>query len=242
MTRPPPAESSHPRLDEPVPLFGNDFRRNRTAVLACIRLYGPADADGARLLDVLAPLWDGDGAERAGAELHRILGDLIAAKRGWPRADLTTELLRHRTGLSDEVVLEHPVFVVGATATPSSAVIANALTVLMTDEQTGRDVDGRGLSVEGAGHQTLVDLISNAVIALLTRPSPRQMLLTGEVARSAAVQHEEIAGAVGRGDLLGFVNGHSDLPVGGLEIAPLAVAKTSPTAARYFPAVGVGQG
>jgi cytochrome P450 len=124
-------------------------------LLVCTHLFGLRDEDGYRLLDILACIWDGADAERAGRRLHRLLGDLIADKRRRPAADLTTSLLRHRAGLSDEAVLEHLVLLIGASNTPTSALIGNTLQILLTDEHTGRAVGGHRMTVEQAIHRAL---------------------------------------------------------------------------------------
>jgi cytochrome P450 len=124
-------------------------------LLVCTRLYGLRDKEGFQLLDILARIWDGTDAERAGRRLHRLLGDLIAEKRQRPANDLTTSLLQHRARLNDEELLEHLVLIIGASNTPTSALIGNTLHILLTDEQTGRDVGGHRLSVESAIHRAL---------------------------------------------------------------------------------------
>jgi cytochrome P450 len=124
-------------------------------LLVCIRLFGLRNDNGFQLLDILARIWDGTGADRAGRRLHRLLGDLIAEKRQRPGADLTTSLLRHRAGLSDEELLEQLVLIIGASNTPTSALLGNTLQILLTDEQTGRDVGGHRITVEQAIHRAL---------------------------------------------------------------------------------------
>ena len=124
-------------------------------LLVCNRLFGLGDEEGFQLLDILTRIWNGTDAERAGKRLHLLLGDLIAQKRQRPAADLTTSLLQHRAGLSDEELLEHLVLIIGASNTPTSALIGNTLQMLLTDEQTGRAVGGNRLSVEGAVHRAL---------------------------------------------------------------------------------------
>ena len=124
-------------------------------LLVCNRLFGLQDEEGFQLLDILTRIWDGTDTERAGKRLHRLLGDLIAQKRQRPAADLTTALLQHRAGLSDEELLEHLVLIIGASNTPTSALIGNTLQMLLTDAQTGRAVGGHRLSVEGAIHRAL---------------------------------------------------------------------------------------
>lgn len=128
---------------------------DRVPLLVCTRLYGLRDEDGFQLLDILTRIWDGTDAEHAGRRLHRLLGDLIAEKRRRPGNDLTTSLLQHRAGLNDEELLEHLVLIIGASNTPTSALLANTLQILLTDEQTGRAVGGHRMTVEQAIHQTL---------------------------------------------------------------------------------------
>jgi cytochrome P450 len=124
-------------------------------LLVCTRLFGLREQDSFQLLDILARIWDGTDAERAGRRLHRLLGDLIAEKRTRPGADLTTSLLQHRAGLSDEELLEHLVLIIGASNTPTSALLGNTLQIVLTDEQTGRAVGGNRMSVEQAIHRAL---------------------------------------------------------------------------------------
>lgn len=124
-------------------------------LLVCTRLFGLRDQDGFQLLDILTRIWNGTDTERAGRRLHHLLGGLIAEKRQRPADDLTTSLLEHRAGLSDEELLEHLVLIIGASNTPTSALLGNTLQILLTDEQTGRDVGGHRMTVEQAIHRAL---------------------------------------------------------------------------------------
>ena len=114
------------------------------------RMFGLADDDGYRLLDVLARIWDGQDADRASRDMERYLGDLVAAKRACPGQDVTTWLMRHHAGLSGEELVQHLVLIIGAANTPTANLIANALQVLLTDQQMKNALVGARMTAEEA--------------------------------------------------------------------------------------------
>jgi cytochrome P450 len=75
--------------------------------------------------------------------------------RGHPELGNASPSIRHRARLSDEELLEHPVLIIGASDTPTSALIGNTLQILLVDERTGRAVGGHRRTVEQAIHRAL---------------------------------------------------------------------------------------
>ncbi|MFD8559648.1 cytochrome P450 [Streptosporangium canum] len=119
------------------------------------QLFDLDPQDGDRLLEALRRIWDGDDAAQANATYQHILQTLLHRKRAWPAADITSALLRHPAALSDEELLEHLVLIIGAGNAPTADLIGNALSLLLTDGQVGREVAGARLSVRDAIDQAL---------------------------------------------------------------------------------------
>ncbi len=105
-------------------------------------MFGMDASSGRRFFTALRDMWDGVDAERANAELESVLSAHIDRKRAHPGEDVTSALMRHRAGLSDEEVLQHLVLMVGAGHEPSASLLSNAVRVLLTDRALSEDLAG----------------------------------------------------------------------------------------------------
>ncbi|MEZ0076275.1 cytochrome P450 [Planotetraspora sp. GP83] len=118
-------------------------------------LLGLDERGGQRLVNVLRRIWDGSDAVRAGADLERFMGNLVAAKRRNPGPDITSALLDHHANMGDEELIHHLVILIGAGNAPTADLIGNALRVLLTDRETGSAVAGARISINDAIHHVL---------------------------------------------------------------------------------------
>ncbi|MDA2803490.1 cytochrome P450 family protein [Nocardiopsis suaedae] len=113
-------------------------------------MFGMDQESGRRFFTALRDMWDGVDAERANAELERVLSAHIDRKRDHPGDDITSTLMRHRAGLTDEEVLQHLVLMVGAGHEPSAALLSNSVRVLLTDRALGDDLAGARTGIDEA--------------------------------------------------------------------------------------------
>ena len=101
------------------------------------------------LAEMVKRIWDGNDAARASADLERLLGRLIARKRATPAADLTSLLIRHHAGLTSEELVEQLMLLISAAQAPTAGLIANALTMLLTEKAVRNDLDNGWISAGG---------------------------------------------------------------------------------------------
>ncbi|TQN33283.1 cytochrome P450 [Haloactinospora alba] len=119
-------------------------------LLVVNQMFGFDEESGRRFFTALREMWDGVEAERANAEIERVLSEVITDKRRNPGPDVTSWLMEHRAGLTDEEVIQQLVMIVGAGTEPSANLIANSMRVLLTDPALGEDVAGSRVSVQDA--------------------------------------------------------------------------------------------
>lgn len=119
------------------------------------RMFGLADREGHRLLDLLARIWDGQDAERASRDMERLLGDLLKTKMRHPDQDVTTWLMDHHTGLSSEEIVQHLVVIIGAANTPTANLISNALRIVLTNQEMRNALASAVISAEDVVDQAL---------------------------------------------------------------------------------------
>ncbi|MGW2031320.1 cytochrome P450 family protein [Streptomyces spinosus] len=111
------------------------------------KLFGcPADI-GDTLTSAMSAIFDGKDALRANEELTACLMELIALKRRQPGDDVTSWLIQHPAGLTDEELKDQLVMLMGAGVEPERNLIGNALLLLLSPDTSGRD---SGLLVEEA--------------------------------------------------------------------------------------------
>lgn len=111
------------------------------------KLFGcPADI-GDTLTSAMSAIFDGKDALRANEELTACLMELIALKRRRPGDDVTSWLIQHPAGLTDEELKDQLVMLMGAGVEPERNLIGNALLLLLSPDTSGRD---SGLLVEEA--------------------------------------------------------------------------------------------
>ncbi|MGN9813829.1 cytochrome P450 [Streptomyces sp. SD11] len=119
------------------------------------RLFGcPADL-GERLVEGMSGIFDGVDAEKANELLSVTLLDLVALKRARPGQDMTSWLMAHPAGLTDEEMVHELVVLMGAGTEPQQNLIANSLRLLLSDDRFAGDLGGGSLPVEDALDEVL---------------------------------------------------------------------------------------
>ncbi|MEV6805160.1 cytochrome P450 [Streptomyces sp. NPDC051132] len=111
------------------------------------KLFGcPADI-GDTLTSAMSAMFDGNDAQRANEDISACLMELIALKRRRPGDDVTSWLIQHPAGLTDEELKDQLVILIGAGVEPERNLIGSALLLLLSPGATGRD---SGMLIEEA--------------------------------------------------------------------------------------------
>ncbi|MEU0333393.1 cytochrome P450 [Streptomyces sp. NPDC006193] len=111
------------------------------------KLFGcPADI-GDTLTSSMSAIFDGNDARRANEELNACLMELVALKRRRAGDDVTSWLVQHPAGLTDEELKDQLVMLMGAGVEPERNLIGNALLLLLSPDTSGRD---SGMLIEEA--------------------------------------------------------------------------------------------
>lgn len=124
-------------------------------LLVMNHMFGFDEDSGRRFMSALADLMDATDSERANAEVERVISSVIERKRKEPGSDVTTWLMEHRAGLSDEEVVQHLVLIVGAGNEPTASLIGNAIRQVLTDQAFSDEIAGGRLAVGDAVAQVL---------------------------------------------------------------------------------------
>jgi cytochrome P450 len=103
----------------------------------------------------MSGIFDGVDAEKADELLTSTLLDLVALKRGNPGQDMTSWLMAHPAGLTDEEMIHTLVVLMGAGTEPQQNLIANSLRLLLSDDRFAGDLSGGSLPVEDALDEVL---------------------------------------------------------------------------------------
>ncbi|MFC7220888.1 cytochrome P450 [Streptomyces polyrhachis] len=97
-------------------------------------LFGcPADV-GDRVLFGISGMFDGVNAEQATGVFFQAVGELVALKRTTPGDDVTSWLMQHQAGLTDEEMVHQLALLLGAGAEPLRNLLGNTLHRLLTDD------------------------------------------------------------------------------------------------------------
>jgi cytochrome P450 len=110
---------------------------------------------GDRMVAAVREVLKWENSEEANMTLGLAVLELMALKREAPGQDLTTSLLEHPAGLTDEEVAHQLVMLVGAGSELVQNLIVNTLRLLLSDEWFAGDLSGGSLSVEDALDEVL---------------------------------------------------------------------------------------
>jgi cytochrome P450 len=118
-------------------------------------LFGCPGEIGDRVVFGISGIFDGIDAERANEVLTEALFELVALKRAKPGEDVTSWLMQHQSGLSDEEMVHQLVTLIAAGTEPMQNIIASALRLLLTDEKYAGGQHAAGLMVDDAINDVL---------------------------------------------------------------------------------------
>ncbi|MFZ4290326.1 cytochrome P450 [Streptomyces cellulosae] len=127
---------------------------------AVVQMCGmPATGEDTRqLVDDLRISLDAAEGEDPVAGYNRVgerLRQLVKEKRMAPGPDVTSRMVMHPAGLSDEEIVQDLISVISAGEQPTSNWVCNALRLLLTDERFAVNVSGGRLSVGEALNEVL---------------------------------------------------------------------------------------
>ncbi|CAL9547257.1 cytochrome P450 [Streptomyces werraensis] len=114
--------------------------------------------DTRRLVDDLRISLDAAEGEDPVAGYNRVgerLRQLVKEKRTAPGPDVTSRMVMHPAGLSDEEIVQDLISVISAGEQPTSNWVCNTLRLLLTDERFAVNVSGGRLSVGEALNEVL---------------------------------------------------------------------------------------
>ncbi|CAL9667246.1 cytochrome P450 [Streptomyces sp. enrichment culture] len=129
-------------------------------MLAVVRMCGMphGGADTQQLVEDLRVSLDaaeGDDPVAAYARVGERMHRLVRHKRERPGPDVTSRMLTHPAGLTDEQVVQDLISVIAAAQQPTANWIGNTLRLLLTDERFALNVSGGRLSVGEALNEVL---------------------------------------------------------------------------------------
>ncbi|CAM5624666.1 cytochrome P450 [Streptomyces fumanus] len=102
-------------------------------------LFGCPAGIGDRVLFGISGMFDGVNADKATEVLFGAVGELVALKRSKPGDDVTSWLMRHEAGLTDEEMVHQLALLLGAGAEPLRNLIGNTLHRLLTHDRYARE-------------------------------------------------------------------------------------------------------
>lgn len=133
----------------------NDYAKT-LPLLVFNQLFGCPGDIGDKILNGMSAIFDGIDPENANAQLTEGLMTLVALKREAPGADVTSWLISHHAGLSDEEMVHQLVLLMGAGTEPQRNLIANSLRLLLSDDKYSGQFGG-SLLVDDAIDDVLLD-------------------------------------------------------------------------------------
>ena len=160
---------------------------HRLPLLVLCRLFGLDEDEAPVLIGGLVAMLDGGADAQAGAQrLLDVMLKLVRRKRAEPGPDVTSRLLGHPAGLTDEEVMRDMRVILIAGHQPSAYWIANALRLMLTDERFAASLSG--------GRRSIGQALSEA----LWEDSPTQIFAGRWATRDTQLGGQRIAA----GDLL----------------------------------------
>lgn len=119
-------------------------------------LFGCPAEIGDRLISAISNLFDGVDVERANEVMAGALFELVTLKRGTPGEDVTSWLMQHQSRLTDEEMVHQLALLIGAGTEPVQNIIANALRLMLSEEEFAGGPQGGGdVLVEDAINEVL---------------------------------------------------------------------------------------
>ncbi|GAA2461516.1 cytochrome P450 [Streptomyces macrosporus] len=120
------------------------------------QLFGCPEDIGRKLARGMAGIFDADAdSEKANAVLAEGLAELVARKRRQPGPDVTSWMMAHPHGLTDEEMIHQLVLLLGAGIEAEQNLICNGLRLLLSDDRFAGDLAGGSMPVEDALDEVL---------------------------------------------------------------------------------------
>ncbi|MFF0543810.1 cytochrome P450 [Nocardia thailandica] len=142
-------------------------------------MLGCTEEIGGRVATGMAQIFQsGTEAEAGNAMLEGALMDLTLIKRENPGDDITSRLLAHHAGLSDEEMVHQLVVLYGAGIEPMLNSIVNTVRLMLTDQRFAGSVLGGSLSTRDALDEVLY---TDPPLANFCMTYPRQPILVDDV-------------------------------------------------------------
>lgn len=133
---------------------------------------------GEQVATASAAMFDGVDTETVNTMMSDALLDLTALKRAHPGDDVTTRMIQHPAGLSDEEMVHQLVLLFAAGVEPPVNLIANTLLLMLTDSRFTSGENGIPLSTRSALEERLA---TDPPMANYCITYPRQpILIEGE--------------------------------------------------------------
>ncbi|MFJ8045353.1 cytochrome P450 [Kitasatospora sp. NPDC096147] len=121
---------------------------HRLPLLVLCRLLGLDEDEAPVLIAALVAMLDGGADAQAGAQrLLDVMLKLVLRKRGQPGPDVTSRLVGHPAGLTDEEVMRDLRVILIAGHQPCAYWISNALRLMLTDERFAASLSGGRRSI-----------------------------------------------------------------------------------------------
>ncbi|GAA1172968.1 cytochrome P450 [Kitasatospora gansuensis] len=129
---------------------------HRLPLLVLCRLFGLDEDEAPVLIGGLVAMLDGGPDAQAGAQrLLDVMLGLVHRKRAEPGPDVTSRLLGHQAGLTDEEVMRDLRVILIAGHQPCAYWISNALRLMLTDDRFAASLSGGRRSVGQALSEAL---------------------------------------------------------------------------------------
>lgn len=133
---------------------------------------------GARMVQAMAMVFESTDTDAVNAMVSEAMLELIAMKRAEPGDDITSRLLQHEIGLSDEEMIHQLITLYGAGIEPPQNLISNALLLMLTNPRYGITESGFPPSARAALDEILV---KDPPFANYSMTYPRQPVLIDDV-------------------------------------------------------------
>ncbi|MFI5534332.1 cytochrome P450 [Kitasatospora sp. NPDC051853] len=129
---------------------------HRLPLLVLCRMLGLDEDEAPVLIGGLVAMLDGGAEAQAGAQrLLDVMLGLVLRKREQPGPDITSRLIGHEAGLTDEEVMRDLRVILIAGHQPSAYWISNALRLMLTDERFAASLSGGRRSIGQALSEAL---------------------------------------------------------------------------------------
>ncbi|GGL16072.1 cytochrome P450 [Nocardia jinanensis] len=144
----------------------------------CNVLLGCPPHLGDRIADGMAKIFENTDAEAGNQIVGAALAELLALKRNEPGNDVTTRMLQHPAGLSEEEILHQINSQYGAGIEIQQTLIANTLLLILSEKHLGDGVLGGSMSTRDALDEVL---FTDPPMANFLLTYPRQPILINDV-------------------------------------------------------------